>query len=76
MYVDVTVAPKTLGHPRHPNYVTSSSTSSKAYYMNGMEAASYHVQRGLTYRFQMEPATWLIHPLHLFRDGVDGAYQN
>ena len=43
--------------------------------MNGIEAASYHVQRGLTYRFQMEPATWLIHPLHLFRDGVDGALQ-
>ena len=73
VHVNVTVALKSTGHPRHPKYV-STATSTHAYYLDGVEAASYHVQRGKTYRFQTDEATWLAHPFQLYLDDSHGIY--
>ena len=65
--VNVTVEKKSLRHPRHPNYVSGGTTSELAYYMNGQEAPSYHLTRGLTYQFHMDPIDYAQAPLSLYQ---------
>jgi hypothetical protein len=68
----VTVGLKTTHHPNHPNHdQTSSQTSSQyTYYMDGRETSNFYLQRGMTYHFQMAPATHAAYPLVLYVNDV------